>query len=114
MATIAVGATLWWGLPCELRLDVRVPQGTDSHYLGALVGRHTTAGGPYEILQSWMLEFPDGVAHDTTFRARLPHGEYRIVVECENAARFDETIRLGVSRTLIVRLTSGNPIVRIP
>jgi len=112
MATIAVGATFWWGLPCELTLDVRVPPGSDSHYLGASVRRHISPGGPDETLQAWTLEFPDGSARDTTFRARLPRGDYRITVGCEHAALFDERIRLGMSRTLIVRLVPGEPVVR--
>jgi hypothetical protein len=105
MAAIAIGWAIWWAVPCELTLDVRVPEGTKSDYLAAMVlGRQ--ADRSVKILQDWMVVFPDRVARSTSFRARLPRGDYRIVVMCDNTDQVDQWIRLGTSRTLLVPLTA--------
>jgi len=106
MAALAIGWALWFALPCELILDVRVPEGTSSEYFSAAVLRRRQGHLTDEILQDWILRFPDRVAHGGVFRARLPRGEYRIVVRCENTDPFDERLRVGASRTLVVDLVA--------
>ena len=98
-------------------VDVRIPQGTTSHYLVVSVLKRRLDRSDYTV-QDWWQNFPDGAAHDTTFRARLPRGEYRLVVGCQNAALVDQRIRLVVSRSLVIPLVprpgQGDPSVSIP
>ncbi len=67
-----------------------------------------------EILQDGTVAFPDRIARDTSFRFRLPRGEYRIVVSCddtqaadERIRRVDERFRLATSRTVLVPLAAS-------
>ncbi len=114
LAAVAVGGTLWWAVPCELTLDVRVPDGTKCEVLGAAVLRRRAGHLTDEILQDGTAAFPDRIARDTSFRFRLPRGEYRIVVSCEDTQaaderirRVDERFRLATSRTVLVPLAAS-------